>query len=84
MYWIIFTLCLTVLLHLVRPPVEIPECYYVKSFSLNQLTRRCLVRFKRTPESTFSIVSGFDVDELSIRAQCAMPSFVGSGCWSMH
>jgi hypothetical protein len=82
MAWIIVLLCITVLVHMLQP-VAIPECSEVKAFAHDELSRRCLVRFRRTSASSISIVSGRTVDELQTRAQCMMPSFVGAGCWSV-
>jgi hypothetical protein len=80
--WIMLLLCITVIVHLLQQPPAIPECYEVKAFALDELSRRCLVRFRRTPAASFSIVSGRTVDELHARAQCAMPYFVATGCWA--
>ena len=84
MVWIVVTVCAIATMHglLVSTPNPLSECSEVKAFALDELTRRCMVRFKRTSESSYSIVSGTSVEELQTRALCAMPSFVGSGCWS--
>ena len=83
MLWMLSTLLVITVIHVVRLlDTSIPECYNVKAFALDELTRRCLVHFRRTPESSYSIVSGRTIDELQARAQCAMPSFVGTGRWS--
>lgn len=79
--WIVVLLCVAVLVRILQPSV-VPECSEVKAFALDELSRRCLVRFRRTPASSLSMVSGRTLDELQARAQCAMPSFVGTGCWS--
>ena len=85
MMWIVFLLCITVILHIVTHSTDVPECFNVKAFAMNELTRRCLVRFKRTPESSsYSLVSGRTIDELQAHAQCSMPAFVRTGCWASH
>jgi hypothetical protein len=83
MVWIIVTLCAIATLQvlLISSPNLLLECFEVKAFALDELTRRCMVRLKRTPGASFSIVSGRSVEELQTHALCAMPSFVGSGCW---
>ena len=83
MLWILLTMLVITVIHVIRLlDTSIPECSNVKAFALDELTRRCLVHFRRTPKSTYSIVSGRTIDELQARAQCAMPSFVETGCWS--